>query len=106
MPPSQPTQNEMKHTPEPWTTTINGRDCAQVVDVDGRRIAMCIGQSERNEANAARIVACVNACAGMEDPAEAIRETKATLWALIHSEQLNSHAARTLVDKALRALGG
>lgn len=57
-----------KHTPEPWD------DFAfEIYDAEKNIIADC-GYSDdvwgktQCKANAARIVACVNACAGIEDP--------------------------------------
>lgn len=68
-----------KHTAEPWTTSDDGRDCSQVVDVNGRRVAMCIGQSQQNGTNAARIVQCVNTCAKFPDPAAALTDLRQLL---------------------------
>lgn len=61
----------------------------------------------RNRANASRIVACVNACAGMEDPAEALRLARAALKRAAYS--LKVHGAKDVdvqCAEALRALGG
>jgi hypothetical protein len=59
---------EQKHTPEPWRRTPFR---LYVEDARGRRLAIVqIGGSEtvhEDHANAARIVACVNYCAGMTD---------------------------------------
>lgn len=72
--------SKQKHTPESWTTngssysyegsddkshyaTVRAGDLS--ITVEGRT-------AEEAIANAARIVACVNACAGMDDPAEII----------------------------------
>lgn len=64
-----------KHTPEPWVLN----EFADIYDVDdsnGMLIAAVFPCEdlllETHKANAARIVACVNACAGMEDPAAEI----------------------------------
>ncbi len=60
------------HTPEPWHTFA-----FEVYDENQQIIADC-GLSEDYwgkdgcQANAARIVACVNACAGIHDPQELI----------------------------------
>jgi len=62
------------HTPEPWHTFA-----FEVYNENEQIIADC-GLSEDYwekdgcQANAARIVACVNACAGMEDPAARISQ--------------------------------
>jgi hypothetical protein len=52
-----------KHTPEPWKHNEE-----QIIG-DTLLIALC---HHGYKANAARIVACVNACAGMDDPAKEI----------------------------------
>ena len=54
-----------KHTPEPWESTESCRVIAPLrhvicSDVQGRTLA-------ESHANAMRIVACVNACAGLSD---------------------------------------
>ena len=68
-----------KHTPEPWTTNgarkasnfgqyeafITGPEVARVATVQGGNV----DTRESTEANAARIVACVNACAGLNPEA-------------------------------------
>lgn len=61
------------HTPEPWTAELtddpeDGLD-AYAVDCPEYSIALmdAPGGLELNEANARRIVACVNACAGIEN---------------------------------------
>ena len=70
-----------KHSPEPWSSDINSSDWHQIRSSDKNWIAdtcasMCDGNIPLGEANAARIVACVNACAGMEDPAVEIEKLK------------------------------
>ncbi len=66
-----------KHTPEPWEAfdaEITTPDKRVFVAVTDESIHMT--QNEQR-ANAARIVACVNACAGMEDPAGEIERLQA-----------------------------
>lgn len=75
--------NEAKHTPEPWEYGHEGTDedgdlrDFQLVGSDENKIEIlvscgcCYGIS-CSLANAKRIVACVNACAGMDDPRETI----------------------------------
>jgi len=64
-----------KHTPEPWKDGF-----LRVTALDGgMKIAVTsceIGNVEIEQANANRIVTCVNACAGMADPAAEIAELK------------------------------
>lgn len=70
-----------KHTPGPWKTYISERDVnAPLIwsEHDGKinSVASTDGGKEEMQvkrANAARIVACVNACEGIESP-EAIRD--------------------------------
>jgi len=66
------------HTPEPWRVetpyTSVGSD-----DVFAFTTNIIALHPSTARANAARIVACVNACAGLDDPAEAIREVRAAL---------------------------
>ena len=80
-----------KHTPEPWEygfPKVNGQELREAdcqVSMGGFLIANVshgpiypeepFGSAAR-EANALRIVACVNACAGMTDPAAEIAELK------------------------------
>ena len=70
-----------KHTPEPWfcdSADVEGAERAAVRAEDGALVAIAwagerdgigvMGDAEQ-DANSARIVACVNACAGLPDPA-------------------------------------
>ena len=69
-----------KHTPEPWsigTSRITSLSiCA--IDSDGNEaiIASPNFNFSNHHENARRIVTCVNACAGMDDPAAEIAELK------------------------------
>jgi len=66
----------MTHTLEPWH--VSQTYPLEVTDEGGRLIADCDSafQTALGEelANARRIVACVNACAGIEDPAQMRRQ--------------------------------
>ena len=64
-----------KHTPEPWFSDSEhvGSSVSDRLN-DGWFAAKCLGP-DRVE-NARRIAACVNACAGMDDPAAEIAELK------------------------------
>lgn len=74
------TMAEMTHTPEPWTYNglvdpIYVQKCQLVLSASTRnaaniaKIIPCIGMTANEvEANAKRIVSCVNALAGIEDP--------------------------------------
>lgn len=64
-----------KHTPEPWCT--NGREIGDEPMMYTKISNSISGNSyEEAEANAHRIVACVNACAGMGDPEMVVRMMK------------------------------
>ncbi len=65
----------MKHTKEPWEV-LGVDDTYEIHDVEG---TYDIAWSVDSEVNAKRIVACVNACAGMENPVEDIAELKKQL---------------------------
>ena len=68
------------HTPEPSYWHENDSYCEINSERDGQIgdscASSCLGDIDLGIANAARIVTCVNACAGMEDPAAEIDELK------------------------------
>lgn len=80
---------DTKHTPEPWTCEIapeGKRPAAFIIGPD--RVMVAAMQAGPNgekpkdcEATANRIVACVNACVGMEDPMREIPH-------LLHTQEL------------------
>lgn len=55
------TNTESKHSPEPWLRTNAGA-------VDKNNVPVSI----INDANAERIIACVNACTGIEEPEKSV----------------------------------
>lgn len=67
----------MNHTNGPWRVVLENRAIADTGDCEGvvliktdntkRPIVVMWDDSEETEANARRIVACVNACAGIEN---------------------------------------
>jgi hypothetical protein len=74
----------MKHTPEPWRVSgkiVNTQNVVSIKAID-KTISTLAADEFRNctieevNANAARIVACVNACAGMDDPAAEIERLR------------------------------
>jgi hypothetical protein len=70
------------HTPEPWRVYAWRNDstfAVEYIQPSGISAFVCQmnGSNGQSEANASRIVACVNACAGMEDPAAEIERLKA-----------------------------
>ena len=68
------------HTPEPWYWHENDSYCEINSERDGQIgdscASSCLGDIDLGRANAARIITCVNACAGMEDPAAEIDELR------------------------------
>ena len=65
----------MKHTKEPWVTEDEFVD-----SVEGYSVARCHWDNgDQGDEDAKRIVACVNACAGMKNPIEEIAELKKQL---------------------------
>ena len=68
------------HTPEPWYWHENDSYCEINSERDGQIgdscASSCLGDIDLGRANARRIVACVNACEGMEDPSAEIAELK------------------------------
>lgn len=70
---------ETKHTPEPWKI---GKDDSKHLWSDHTHLGMMFGHStklETDEANAKRIVECVNACSGMENPTKNFQELTSEL---------------------------
>jgi hypothetical protein len=80
------------HTSEPWHVCINVNDRTTfAIDCSNARSAYIA--DDLREEDAARIVACVNACVGMEDPAAEI-------------ERLKAQQAELVMDKADIAMQG
>jgi hypothetical protein len=69
----------MKHTKEPWVLRGTNIDSTNTdVSVGRCYNTNSVGQTPKSAlANAKRIIACVNACAGMEEPAMEIPALKA-----------------------------
>jgi hypothetical protein len=77
--------SEQKHTPEPWeywNERSGEENTFNIQCVRGDIVAICDDHWDRrgddtNEANAARIVACVNALDGIPDPAAFVERARA-----------------------------
>jgi hypothetical protein len=74
--------SNQKHTPEPWE--VHNASSHIIVHSEYLcHIADCgpsfILETEEIEANTARIIECVNACAGIENPRRVIREVREAL---------------------------
>lgn len=88
-----------KHAQTPWEVSTDGR-FLQTVQKNGRIIARNI-----DEADAARIAACVNACEGIEDPRiipELLDICKRVARSSEASEALKKSASNTFARATLR----
>lgn len=107
----------MIHTPEPWKVDDSEFPAiGNVVDCDNEQVCQTserkgytapLSQLEIRKANAARIVACVNACAGMEDPAaeiQALRMDLADYIAQHHCQVQQIARLKADADKRAEAL--
>ena len=95
----------MSHTPEPWIAFYANRDDKETIldsneDGCGGYFATLHGTKETQRANAARIVACVNGCAGL-NPA-AYQELIDSVGYLIGAAKA-AGVISPIVDKAERA---
>ena len=79
-----------KHTPEPWEV-LKDETYPEVVFIKSDGGPFVSGDIE--EANAARIVQCVNACAGIDDPHGAIELAQAVLRQVYWADTKNIEAA-------------
>lgn len=89
------------HTPEPWHS-----ECATVSkDIGDHRyeVAICADWSEETFANARRIVACVNACAGIEtELLEIIQDNDKTLAEVIANVEKQRDELLAFVEEVRR----
>ena len=69
-----------KHTPEPWSIGTSRITSLNICAIDSHGNKAIVASPNFNfsnhHENAVRIVTCVNACAGMADPAAEIAELK------------------------------
>ena len=110
--------SDAQHTPEPWEVGRNGWQVYPRPELPGT-IAAADERKQPSEqvANAERIVACVNALAGIDDPETALRELReacecvvATAWGntdgLTEAEQLQAlRSAASVARDALAHFG-
>lgn len=82
MPAPNEVTEKAKHTPEPWNHLAS--DWRAFISTPDFTVADC-GGSETAKANADRIVAYVNASAGMRDPAQEIAKLREDRKALLDS---------------------
>jgi len=126
----------MKHTPEPWEVTTDGQGFPHVVtrreapdSVTRARFAFLLqtcrlppvlysagqggektretGGAAERKANADRVVACVNAMRGIEDPAALVRAAREVLIDLdnLTTEEFRAGCDQTSRENLRRALG-
>ena len=62
------------YTPEPWEFESEPQYCSEIIGSDGNSV--CTFVDAPSSADVDRILSCVNACAGMAEPAAKIAELK------------------------------
>lgn len=98
-----------QHHPEPWQELdpYTDRPCATPIGSpreDGALDIIAEAHGCNHQLNARRIIACVNACKGITDPAEALQLARNALqWAI---KSLPEGPRHEQFIKALEALGG
>ena len=106
------------HTPEPWS--INAYEqwdkfgpikrASIVAQWDNgfseTLLIATVNTTKQIEANAARIVACVNACAGMVDPSEEIARLRAAVAASRALHEEKQERALAALDEAFGGEAG
>lgn len=100
----------IKHNAEPWQVLQDNAVVAAIADGSGNTIAT-LRWSDRADpgANAARSIACVNACVGIEDPSHAIVRARSFLRDIVAATTTPNGKRSSHGDEAahvLRALGG
>jgi hypothetical protein len=93
---------DMKHTKEPWYV-----DCGNLIyeREENNCIGEAIGAGISNCQNARRIVACVNACAGISNEELELRDVKPVKAASDHIAQLeqrNAELVEALINSEKR----
>lgn len=91
------------HTLEPWRAESGGTDTWWAIVTAAGEVIVDLADSsfsvEQDRANAKRIVACVNACAGIADPAATLDEVRRLL-----TEAVNSKRSKVTMEKTFAAL--
>ena len=95
--------SENKHTPEPWRTAARSGFPFHIDDARGESVAMMLADDDHDEQrgldNARRIVACVNACAGI--PTDQLESGEARY---VRNELADIYALEKRRDELLAAL--
>lgn len=68
----------MQHTPEPWV-----KDNFDILGPKGETLLVGMHRDERGSLDLKRAVACVNACAGIEDPIATLAAIREALSAIV-----------------------
>lgn len=102
-----------QHTPEPWACNESINTTVDVIEITAENDFKTIAKIQAYEffhcsipetnANAARIVACVNACAGINEPAEHIKRLE-ELYDDLHAVQDEARKTQKQRDELLQAL--
>lgn len=112
--------NTQQWTPEPWHSSPSGG--ARMIHSDlGLIIADTPGELPIDKPNAERIVACVNACTGIQEPEKAIQGAREAIQAALElipvarqyfpksvrqSDKFGLELTCAALSKALEQLGG
>jgi hypothetical protein len=101
--------SRQKQSPEPWhKASDTGLLPNRVYDPEGKFIADCdsLGTNPpaEDQANAARIVACVNSLAGLDDPASALKAAREALGWAVDFVPPHERETRRAVNAALAQL--
>lgn len=101
----------MSHTPEPWRYQDDADAYTHIIRQESdTRLILCYGpQSSKPNVknNMIRIVACVNSCAGMEDPAAEIASLRADAerYRWLRDSKHNTPAILALLDGIPNIIG-
>ena len=89
-------------TPEPWTLTKDGKSIIQT-----HHITRDVWVIPHSDGDMARIVECVNTCAGIEDVAKALDAARFALQnAILLARMADRYEALDCYQEALDGLGG
>jgi len=95
--------SEVKHTPEPWIAIAESPKLDTIKhEASGKKICQLhdgLFNYENREANASRIVACVNACAGITTGAlELVAQESGNILAGMHRIEKGNAALRAALE--------
>lgn len=85
-----------KHTPEPWHSNFyEGRTRTTTVSAEAKPSAVATAYTPED---ALRIVACVNACAGIDDPVATLAEVREVLEMIAGQGFTNTISEATMAE--------